>query len=487
MIPAEEETVERRRNDLLREVDWRFLLDRREAPRVARSAAGSRAVGLIASGLSEDPASAELAVIGFPSRAALRGAVATLAPGGDLVCSWRLPRIAGTRRARRRLEAAGLERVRIFWPGPLPRRAPQFWLELESAAATEHLLASRPARSRAQTALRAIWRWAQRAGLLAPQCAIARVPNGGTDEHHPSLLLTGGSRSINKVVELEFAEPGEGPVRAIKYARVAEAEPGLEREAAVLARLTESDSDPGGHPRFLGRLRRCGMAAVAESPIDGQPLIEALAPASFGDLAARVTALLIDLASGAERQSESVWRERLVEGPLDRFERQFGTAAPPGTLERARQALERVGDLPIVCEHRDCSPWNVVIGAGGNPALLDWESAEPEGLPGPDLVYFLANCAFLLDGALESGRTRESYAALRDPASSHGRVAAASLATYAGAVGLDDETLRRLRLLCWVIHSASDYRHLELETGGVPPADALSDAPFLGLIEEELR
>ena len=110
-----------------------------------------------------------------------------------------------------------------------------------------------------------------------------------------------------------------------------------------------------------------------------------------------------------------------------------------GTIERAREALGPLGDLPIVCEQRDCSPWNIVIGSDGSPALLDWESAEPDGLPGLDLVYFLANSAFVLDGALDSGTTRESYAALLAPDSPHGRVAAESLATYAAAVGLDDE------------------------------------------------
>src|SRR5262249_58034213 len=132
-------------------------------------------------------------------------------------------RIAGSRRARRRLEAAGFEGVRLFWAGPLPHRPPQFWLELESSTATEHLLASRPARSRAQSALRGIWRLAHRAGMLAPQYAVARVSGGEAGDPDPVLLLTGGRRSINKAVALEFAGTREGPARAIKWARVPEA------------------------------------------------------------------------------------------------------------------------------------------------------------------------------------------------------------------------------------------------------------------------
>jgi hypothetical protein len=475
---------ERRRNDLLRRVDWRFLLSRREAPRVAATATGSDALGLISDGSTEEPGAAELALIGFPTRAALRGAIAELAPGGDLVCIWRLPRPGGTRSARRALEAAGLVGVRVFWAGPVPHRAPQFWLQLDSQAATEHLLDSRPPRSRVQAALRRMWRWALRAGILAPQCAVGRVPGGETPDELGVLLLTGGRRSINKVVSLEF-EGGRGPARAVKFARVREAEPGLEREAAVLGRLADTHPDLTGYPRFQGRVSRFGMTGVAESPIKGKPLIDALSATSFGALAERVTGLLVEIAAGEERRPEAAWRGRLVEEPLERFERQFGAVAPE-TVVRTRDALDRFGDLPIVCEHRDCSPWNILINAGGEPALLDWESAEPEGLPGPDLVYFLANGAFVLDGALESGRTRESYAAALDPRTTNGRVVAESLGAYAAAIGLDDDVLRRLRLLCWVIHTRSDHRHLELEAGGEPNPEALRGAPFLGLIEEEL-
>jgi hypothetical protein len=225
---------------------------------------------------------------------------------------------------------------------------------------------------------------------------------------------------------------------------------------------------------------------IAESPIEGDSMLAALTPASFPELARRVTRLLIDLA-GEERPSpESAWRERLVEEPLGRFEQDFGRALEPGVVARARGLLKGIGDLPNVCEHRDCSPWNIVLTDGGRPALLDWESAEPRGLPGPDLVYFLANSAFVLDGALEAGKTRESYAALLDPATPYGKVAAEAFGAYADAIGLGAEDLRRMRLLCWIVHSRSDYRHLEQDAAGTPGPEALRGAKFLGLIEEEL-
>lgn len=202
------------------------------------------------------------------------------------------------------------------------------------------------------------------------------------------------------------------------------------------------------------------------------------------------------------RAHGSGWRHRLVEDPLAWFERHFGPAVESeasqaqsfplagksrGRASRMRTLLEDLGELPLVCEHRDCSPWNILIAPSGDPVLLDWESAEPDGLPGPDLVYFLANCAFVLDGAIESGRTRESYARLLDPSTPYGRVAAKATDHYRTALGISADDFRRLRLLTWIVHSRSDYRHLLLESPDEPAPEALRSSMFLGLVEGELK
>jgi hypothetical protein len=140
-----------------------------------------------------------------------------------------------------------------------------------------------------------------------------------------------------------------------------------------------------------------------------------------------------------------------------------------------------------VFEHRDCSPWNIVVTASGAPGLLDWESAEPDGLPVLDLVYFLTTSAFVLDGALDNGTTRESYVRLLDSGTATGRVAAECLASYCRELGLDPAVLSPLRLLTWIVHSRSDFRHMQMDTGAMPSEGSLRTSVFLGLVEEELR
>lgn len=407
-----------------------------------------------------------------------------LLPEAELLAHWRLPRPGRARRVRRRAEAAGYTDVRVYWVGPLPHRLPQFWLPLESEEAVEYLLRSRASRSIGGAFLRGLWSLIRRADLLAPIYVVGRPPEAPAGDlpvpaSSPLLLLTTGHRSINKAVGIAFEPGGEEPAKAIKFARVPEAEPGLEREVEVLRRLEAGQRDLAGVPRLVGEGSRDDRLAVVQEAVAGESLLDTLGPENFEEVALKVTRLLVELARSGKRDPRDDWRQRLLDEPREWFEAHFGR-----TLDSS--LLDGLSEMPAAVEHRDCSPWNILMTPAGEPVLLDWESAEPDGLPGPDLVYFLANCAFVLDKALESGRTRESYARLLDPATPNGRVAARAFAEYAAALGIADDDLSRLRLLTWIVHSRSDYRHLQLESPGDPSPEALRGSVFLGVVEEEL-
>jgi glycosyltransferase involved in cell wall biosynthesis len=402
----------------------------------------------------------------------------------ELVTRRRVPFPGNARRARRQAEAEGFVEVAVYWPGPLPSVPPQFWLPVESDAAAEHLLASRPPRSALDRAVRQAWRAVRRTGLLAPLYVVGRK-DGAPGTAAPPLLLTGGHRSINKVVALDF-DGSTDPRTATKFARVAEAEPGLAREATALRRLAAERPAFSGAPRLLAEFSRAGRLAVTEEAVPGRTILDSLGAQNFGVLAERVTMTLVELVDRVKATGDGR-RAALVGSALDELERGFGAVLGAKAMADARRRLDPLGDLPAAFEHRDCSPWNILVGPAGQTSLLDWESAEPDGLPGLDLVYFLANAGFVIDGALERGTTRESYARLLDPVTLTGRVAAAATTRYATAVGLDPDDLPRLRLLCWAIHCASDRAHLELEHGPSPDPKILRTSVFLGLLEEELR
>ncbi|HKG37102.1 MAG TPA: aminoglycoside phosphotransferase family protein [Solirubrobacterales bacterium] len=463
-------------NEALRRDDWRFLLRQSGAP-----------------------GRGTLVVTGFPRARTLRAARAALADGGEVLCVWRRPRLRGVQRARSRLRRARFDDVALYWPGPSSRRAAEFWLPLEEPRVLSHLLARRPTADRRRAILRPLWRAAEPAGVLAPVYAIARYGGAGDPDSdafaellagRALLLLSPGWRRISKVVGLAFG-PGEtDPDVLVKFSRVAATDAAVEREGEVLGRLGRERPDLRGVPRLLATGRRAGRSAVAQSRLDGPGIRSLLTPDTFEDLAGRVTRWLISLAGSPSPQPAERWERRLVTGPLDRFEEIFGPVTGEDTVRRVRDLLSGLGELPLVWEHRDCGPWNLVLGADGQVAAVDWETSEPHGLPCTDLAYFLAGSLLDMEGAF-AGRVDHDlvarlHARLLDPSTPEGAVAERCVARYCHALGIDQALYPRLRLLAWVVLALIDYEHLAMEAGGDPPERDVRGIFFLALIAGEV-
>ena len=261
-------------------------------PRVLDLAPGRDSAGAAAGlrGPAGARRGADLAVIGFPTTRGLRlGASALCARAARSSARWRLPRLGGARRARSGASrAAGFLDVGIYWPGPLPHRPPQFWLPLESArrrASTCSRSARRALRRR--PLLRRLWRCVARAGLLAPLYADRPRRPGAGERGPPAradslLLLTGGHRSINKVVGLRLRAGGPRPARG------GQVRPRARGRAGPRARGRGARPAGGGAARARGRpaaaRRGARRAAGWRSPrarSQGDSLLDALTPAEL--------------------------------------------------------------------------------------------------------------------------------------------------------------------------------------------------------------
>jgi len=511
------------RNRLLRRADWRYLLGNPYPEKSTCLCDGllSQAVQSVSSQFipAEKAAADEcdLVVATNPKPDAISRAWKVLHPGGNFYSEWYSPLAGGTKGIRRRLEAVGFSNVVCYWPWPVPDFSPAlFWLPLDAPQAIRYFLSNRPqpanqfARA-GSNVLKILWKLGQRTGMLAPICVTASKmkPAGrnaslcesqeeifdiwdddktrGLSRRFDYLMWTGGKRSINKVILYSFPT-GEGlPRLVVKLPRIPEAIPGLTHEAQILQALHANKSQAAKHaPKVLFSHSVNGMTALGETTVSGQPLYTVIDQSNIQGLAINVTEWLAGLTGGEPYYTQARWWDQIAEPALRDFEQSFGPVLDENVLPKCRAILGRLGDLPITFEHRDCSPWNLLITTSGELAVLDWESAEQYGLPAIDLEYFLANLAFFMDGAMKSGNFIESYRRASDPMTPTGRLQAACQRHYIECTGLDPAVLHPLRLLAWLIHTRSDIRHLTADAGGSPQPADLRRSLFFTLVLEEL-
>jgi hypothetical protein len=505
------DAAESERNRALRRADWRYLLPGAEVHRVLclGGAELRAACALVGTRVDEAPSAGvayDLVVAENPDASTLRAMAAALQPDGACYTEWTRRAPVGAAHVRRALEHAGFRAPRTYQPWPSLSRC-EAWVPTEGDAARHFWGSARRSAASRRDRIHALAGAVRaRTRSLGRVCAVASAPSAdarpallrlaydahavGTAEADrsgdPSLLLiTRGERTVGKVVALVF-DGGAAPSLALKTARTRDAGRGLHREAEAL------DAVAALHPRGMPGVPRVrfrdalfSRLVVGETALVGTPLAALLTEREYPRLVARVTDWLIALARPALNEPRELAWETLLAPTLDRFATEFGSVVDANRLARARELVRALGALPVVCEQRDCSPWNVFEGPDGI-VVLDWESAEPRGLPAMDLVYFATHAAYYLERAWVSGRFEAAHAAAWSHSTVIGRANHACAERYFDRLELDVALLRPIRLFAWALHAHSDWVHLRDDAGGAPTPDRLSGSRFLRLFNMEL-
>lgn len=273
---------------------------------------------------------------------------------------------------------------------------------------------------------------------------------------HPLLLAHG----LDRVVALPFAPGGSEPTAVLKVPRLRSLNGKTEAEQALLNHL-RGRLEPGTRgalPVARGLYRAGGLALAVEGYADGCPLAQRAGSwgrpldRKIGDLRQAAAWLAAFHRRTEVRRAE--WDEREAEEwlgrPLDELRGIEGLEGLESAVRRRSGELAGAG-LPIVCQHRDFTPWNLLCGEGGNLRVIDWEGARP----GPalcDLLHFATHWSELARRAFDDGARLQTLREvwITGRGGEAGEAARQALAEYCRVLRIDRRFVPLLLVAAWV-------------------------------------
>lgn len=204
-----------------------------------------------------------------------------------------------------------------------------------------------------------------------------------------------------------------------------------------------------------------GVTVIAEAVVEGIGFGAATTAKPDCEWAARVISWIADLgAASAHASAPSMIAEALGE-VIERLDQASGLRATERAFLRA--GLERIGALPglvSVLQHGDPGPWNIRVQPDrGGITVLDWENAEPAGIPLWDLAFFLRSYGVLAASrAGVRGRLPRSVAIVTDAGLR--RMARDALASHARRLGMDRASIAPLFYHHWAYQALKESSRL---------------------------
>jgi len=209
-------------------------------------------------------------------------------------------------------------------------------------------------------------------------------------------LWAGGQYSSRKVLFYLFEGVQATPRYLVKLVRDVAFNPRLENEARALCQLHALGF---GKQHLLPQVAFSGCAGdlsvVGETLVEGAPFLSRTALSPTCPLAQAAVAWLTDLGTETVTWQPAQAVASALEQLFERFQALYHL--PDAERDFLAGQIARLGEteqpFPLVFQHGDPGPWNMLVAPDGRIALLDWESAETQGMPLWDLFYFLRSYA----------------------------------------------------------------------------------------------
>jgi aminoglycoside phosphotransferase len=291
----------------------------------------------------------------------------------------------------------------------------------------------------------------------------------GVPDQLSSVAITPRFRASSHVVFLVLGPSKPDPLLVAKLPRLAGASASIEREVANLRAV--QNRRLGGYdsiPRVIAFEEYLGRPILVETALVGRPMDPATVRRDRAGCCDAVAGWLAELHSPTTGAgvAETNWFSRLVERPLRHFQRVFPLSSEEERLlERTWELIAPLRDAAptLVFEHGDLSHPNIMLLNNCRPGVVDWELAEPHGLPTYDLFFFLTYVAF----ASHNARKNSDYlAAFHAAFFGHAAWARPYVAAYARRLQLLPHTLTPLFVLSWARYMTSLLLRLDADPAG---------------------
>ncbi|MCZ7539837.1 MAG: aminoglycoside phosphotransferase family protein [Anaerolineae bacterium] len=292
-------------------------------------------------------------------------------------------------------------------------------------------------------------------------------------------LWAGGQYSSRKLLFFLFEGDDPSPRHLVKMVRAAIFNARLENEAralTLLQALTFSRDYPLPQVTFAGHAG--GLALVGQTIIEGAPFLQRTTLRADCPLARAAIDWLtaLGVATADPRPVTPAAAAGVLETLFARFQAIYHLPAVERDFLAGQIARlgEAAGDFPLVFQHGDPGPWNMLATPDGRVALLDWESAEPQGVPLWDLFYFLRS--FVVNAArAESAADRETgFARHLFAGTELGRLVVEATRAYCAQVQIPTQLVEPLYYTCWM--------HRALKQSTLLDPARLAQGPYVRLL-----
>lgn len=425
--------------EALRRVDWRFLLDRALPERALYVGSksdnllgGLREFGIEVEVFSPSILRAEpygLVVMKDPDWAVVTSEVGQLLAPGGVVYGEITRRPGARRRADRSLRRTGLTAVDWYWHHPGFERCKRI-ISPDAPAAVEYGISrsGAPAKGLLSTAASHLSRWGV-AGHLVPATSFIAHRRGeaqgefggitaflesawerldlkrfGSISDLESVLITPRFAASAHVVAIYLNRRNGRPVLVVKTPRSAAGVGALSAEASGLREVYRRWPDADGSFPVCLAFESYGDAVfLVETGLDGS----SLSAAGVRKHPASSQAAIVEWATTLSERTARPGNLRGATGrlalkPLATWrDASLGDAATRQLVDRTRRIVARLDERvsTLVVEHGDLSAPNLLLDRKGRLQVVDWELAEPNGLPGFDLFFALTFIASALANA----------------------------------------------------------------------------------------